>query len=161
MKGKNFKNNVQKIPTINGKTYLKAFISGFVFVSFIVTFIVFLAQIARDINLLVSEITLAALIFGAWNMFYFFIYYNLNLKIRIGWWGAILGFLFGVGALLRPETHITHSDAIGILLENTVNFEAFNFIFHTLSIIWLPILYFFLWHYVIKWLNNLWGCKCD
>ena len=75
--------------------------------------------------------------------------------------GAVLGFLFGFEALLRPQTHLIHAESLRVLLDSIVNFETFNYIFHgPPSIIWLPILYFFVWHYIIRWLNNLWGCEC-
>lgn len=142
------------------KTYIKAFISGFVFISFFTTFIVLLAQITGNFNILVSEITLAALVFGVWNMLYFFLKNKVK-SIPIGLWGALLGFLFGLVTLLRSETHTHHNEAILILFDNIFNPETFNFVFHTLSIIWLPILYFLIWHFIIKWLNNLWECKCS
>lgn len=143
------------------KIYTKAFIGGFSFISFFTTFIVLLAQMTGDINLLVSEITLAAFVFGVWNMFYFFVDNKVR-HIPIGLWGALLGLLFGVESLLRPQTHLIHSESLRVLLDSVVNFETFNFIFHgPPSILWLPILYFFVWHYIIRWLNNLWGCECS
>jgi len=141
------------------KIYIKAFISGFTFISFFTTFIVLIVQTTGNINILVSEITLAAFVFGLWNMLYFFIENRVR-YIPIGLWGAALGFMFGFEALLRPVTHINHAESLRVLLDGIVNFEVFNFIFHPLSIIWLPILYFFVWHYIIRWLNNLWGCEC-
>jgi len=137
--------------------YKKVFISGFMLPALVFTGFVVYAQLSNQYDLFIWEFTLGSFIWGFWNVGYFGLKNKLP-KLYIGLWGAFLGLLFGVDAIIRST--VSHSEAMLSVINQIIEPDKFDFFFHKLSIIWLPILYFFLWYYPVRWLNNLWGCKC-
>lgn len=124
-----------------------------------IVFVIFVlyAQLTRNYDLFVVEFTVGPLIWGLWNVGYFIVKDRLP-KLTIGLWGALLGLIFGIDAIFRNT--IAHSEALVLFSDRIYNLNMFDFFFHKLSFIWLMALYFLVWHYAVRRMNNVWGCKC-
>jgi hypothetical protein len=119
----------------------------------------FYVQITKNPGLLVWELTLAPFIFAIWNVLFFMVARKFK-GISIGLWGAILGLIFGLSSLWYPQGHFTHMEATATVVINFINPDLFNMFLHKVAWIWLPIFYFVMWKYIIRFFNNLWKCNC-
>lgn len=121
--------------------------------------LVFYGQVTKNYGLLVWEFTLAPFIYALWNVMYFVIQNRIP-KFRIDLWGAALGLIFGLSPILYPAGHRIHAEATQAVVGIFVDGQKFDYFYHNIAWLWLPVLYFFIWRYVIRWFNNLWECKC-
>ncbi len=138
--------------------YAKAFIAGLAVPAFFLSLLLSISAWFGKLNLYSWDILLGPIIYGTWNILYVAIkekYPVKNKPMRFGIHGSILGFLFVASFFLYPEAHQEMSGSISAL-SKSVNV---NFLFHGLSLVWVPIVYYLIWRYLIYPINELLGVK--
>ncbi len=136
----------------NEKLYIKIFIGGLAFpatlLPFVYSLLIFSGHSAAITIPLQFIPHFLPILFGLWNMLYFVIGEKCPIKnrnIRLWGWGALLGFiaaLSGVFMIGLPELLFGLTGALQYL-----------------PLIIIPILYGFIWRYIVSAINDLLGLK--
>ncbi len=128
--------------------YIKAFISGVIFPSVILPFVLLYASIKGDHNILsISSLHIVPLVWGLWNVLYFAFFKNAlhaSENIRLLITGAVLGFILAAYAVFWLDL----PTVLGIPTQ-----------IHCLPLFAAPIVYALAWRFIVKPLNGLVGLK--
>lgn len=142
----------------NYSNYLIAFISGLVVPAVFLSLSLFILSFYGKLYLFSWDLLLGPIIYGLWNSFYFFLKDRYPIKketVRFGIHGAILGFLFVASFFVYPEAHQEMSLFIS---ELSYSIDV-NLLFHGLSLIWVPLFYYWIWRYLILPINKFLGSE--